>query len=513
MRSEARGGSGKRAREDDGPSLPFVVGPTSNGEFVPAAASGQDRETVRSALALADDAARRVGMDRRAFLHTAGGVAALLSVFNLAACSSGHSTRRRSPGGGVHQVPPSHDLAACEHALGDQGEFIFDVHTHHVMPDRPWRQHAPDTVRLVEGMLPQCAASDRFECANRAAYLHDMFLASDTTMTLLSDVPNSGPDDAPLPFDDALGTQQFADGLTRGGATRVLVHNVITPNAGDLRARLDGMEATAATRHVAAFKVYTAWGPNGQGFALDDPAIGLPVVQKAHDLGVRVFVAHKGLPLVRFDAAHNRPADIVAVSRQFPDMNFVVFHGAWDPHHREGPYDPNAGLGIDTFLAALDQHQVPPNSNVWVDLGTVWRQVLTTPDTAAHVLGKLLKRVGEDRVLWGTDAIWYGSPQPQIMAFRAFEISTAYQARYGYPALTPGLKQKVLGLNAAQLFAVDPATTRCGLATDPLTTTKPAVAELHADGYLATGWHPRGPITRREILQWLASPATRWSPA
>jgi len=46
---------------------------------------------------------------------------------------------------------------------------------------------------------------------------------------------------------------------------------------------------------------------------------------------------------------------------------------------------------------------------------------MSSPDEAAHVLGKLLSRVGEDRVLWGTDGIWYGSPQPQIMAFRAFQ--------------------------------------------------------------------------------------------
>jgi hypothetical protein len=54
------------------------------------------------------------------------------------------------------------------------------------------------------------------------------------------------------------------------------------------------MEAHAHTGKVAAFKVYTAWGPDGRGFSLTDPAIGLPVIQKAHDLGVKTIVAHKG---------------------------------------------------------------------------------------------------------------------------------------------------------------------------------------------------------------------------
>lgn len=467
-------------------------------------------------LEVAEQAAVRAGIDRRAFLHTAGGVAAALSVLNLAACSGGSSARAKrttTSRGGHFVVPPPEDVPACQEALASQGEFVFDVHTHHVMPSGPWRRNAPETVGLVRGMLPpDCMAADDLECVNRAAYLHDLFLASDTTVALLSDVPNSGPDDAPMPFADAIGTSRLADSLTHGGAPRVLVHDVIAPNFGDLGARLDGMVADVEGGHVAAFKVYTAWGPGGRGFSLEDPALGLPVVQKAHDLGVKVFCAHKGLPLVRFDREHNRPDDMVAISRQFPDMQFVVFHGAWDKGRREGPYDASARLGIDTFQRALDKYGVPPNDNVWVDLGTVWRATLSDPTQAAHVLGKLLARVGEDRVLWGTDAVWFGSPQPQLMAFRAFEISAEYQDRFGYPALTPEVKRKVLGLNGASLFGLDPTATRCALASDPLALAQPGAAELRADGALPSGWAARGPITRREMLRWLRSPDTRWSP-
>ena len=515
-------------RRDDDPDgdtrLPLGVAPATNGEYVPDPPSQHDRDVARAALAHADDAARKAGMDRRRFLQTAGGVAAVLATIDLAACSS--SATRASPPthpattartttsgpGGSYTVPPTHEVAACEHALGGNGQFVVDVHTHHVMPDGPWTKNAPDTVQLVLGMVPDCGAANRLECASRAAYLHDLFLTSDTTVAMLSDVPNSGPDDAPVPFADQLGTQQFAAQLTHGGAPRVLVHNVIAPNFGDLNGRLAQMESAAHTGKVAAFKVYTAWGPNGQGFALDDPAIGLPVIQKAHDLGVKIFIAHKGLPLVRFDAAHNRPDDMVAVSRQFPDMQFVVFHGAWDKNHTEGAYDANASIGIDTFLRALDVHAVPPNSNVWVDVGTVWREVLRDPTTAAHTLGKLLKRVGEHRVLWGTDAVWYGSPQAQLQAFRAFTISEEFQSHYGYPALTDAVKNQVLGLNAAKLFHLDAEATRCGLASDPLTTAQPMAAHLRQEGVLPAGSRANGPTTRREMLQWLAQPATRWTP-
>ena len=521
----------KRRRDAEDPDgdlrLPLGVLPATNGEYVPDPPTAHDLEVERAALAHADEAARHLGMDRRRFLQTAGGVAAVLATIDLAACSSSRgatpgssstagstapgSTTSEGPGGSF-TVPPTTAVAECEQALGGNGEFVVDVHTHHVMPDGPWVKNAPDTVQLVLGMVPACGAANRLECANRAAYLHDLFLASDTTVAMLSDVPNSGPADAPLPFLDQLGTQQLAAQLTRGGAPRVLVHNVIAPNFGDLRARMDEMEAAAKTGRIAAFKVYTAWGPNGRGFALDDPAIGLPVIQKAHDLGVKVFIAHKGLPLVRFDAAHNRPDDMVAVSRLFPDMQFVVFHGAWDKNHVEGAYRADAQLGIDTFLRALDAHDVPPNDNVWVDVGTVWREVLRNPTAAAHTLGKLLKRVGEHRVLWGTDAVWYGSPQAQLQAFRAFSISNEFQDLFSYPALTDARKAQVLGLNAAKLFGLDPHATRCALAADPITDARTTAAHLRSEGVLPAASRANGPTTRREMLQWLATPATRWTP-
>jgi hypothetical protein len=316
---------------------------------------------------------------------------------------------------------------------------------------------------------------------------------------MLTDVPNSGDADAPVPFADAVGTADFAQQLAAGGVHRVLTQSVLAPNFGPVAATLDRMEAQVAAGRVASFKAYTAWGPGGQGYSLTDPAIGLPTVQRAHDLGVKVFCAHKGLPLQRFDLSHNSPDDLVAVAAQFPDMQFVVFHSAFERAIHEGPYDPTrATRGTNALLAALDRHGVPPNANVYCELGTTWREVLSSPDQAAHVLGKLLGRVGEDRVLWGTDAIWYGSPQPQIMALRAFEITAEYQARYGYPALTPERKQKVFGLNAARLFGLDPAAAYCA-PSDPLAAARPAAAALHHAGVLDP-WRARGPLTRRQVL-------------
>jgi uncharacterized protein len=85
---------------------------------------------------------------------------------------------------------------------------------------------------------------------------------------------------------------------------------------------------------------------------------------------------------------------------------------------------------------------------------------------AAHTLGKLLTYVGEDRLVWGTDSIWFGTPQDQIQALRSFQISEELQERHGYPALTDELKAKIFGLNSAALYGVEPITGPCDLSPE-----------------------------------------------
>ena len=83
-------------------------------------------------------------------------------------------------------------------------------------------------------------------------------------------------------------------------------------------------------------------------------------------------------------------------------------------------------------------------------------------------------------MLWGTDSIWYGSPQDQIQAFRAFEISSEFQERYGYPALTHERKAKILGLNAARVYGIEPKTTRCEFTRRDLEEIRRQIGAKHA---------------------------------
>jgi len=120
-------------------------------------------------------------------------------------------------------------------------------------------------------------------------------------------------------------------------------------------------------------------------------------------------------------------------------------------------------------------------------------------EQAAHVIGKLLKYVGEDRVLWGTDSIWYGSPQDQIMAFRAFQISDEFHQKFGYPKLTPQIRAKIFGLNGAAAYGLTPTEVRKSTARDPLGRARVAYREAPDPSFLTYG-----PKNRREFFRLLA---------
>jgi uncharacterized protein len=98
------------------------------------------------------------------------------------------------------------------------------------------------------------------------------------------------------------------------------------------------------------------------------------------------------------------------------------------------------------------------------------------------------------------------------MAFRAFQISAEFQDRFGYPELTDAIKARVLGLNAAELFGLDVDATRCVLASDVLEHNRPVQREFAAGGELPAPWVARGPVSRGEMLRWIAGSKGPWLP-
>ncbi|MCG8548565.1 MAG: amidohydrolase, partial [Alphaproteobacteria bacterium] len=150
---------------------------------------------------------------------------------------------------------------------------------------------------------------------------------------------------------------------------------------------------------------------------------------------------------------------------------------------------------IDEFIRSLEENDVPRNANVYAELGSTWRFALRNPDTAAHVIGKLVKHVGEANVLYGSDCIWYGSPQDQIQALRSFQISEALQEAHGYAPMTPELRARIFGLNAARPYNIDVDEVLKRARNDAVEQRRAAARENPNPHYLTFG-----PKTRREFL-------------
>jgi predicted TIM-barrel fold metal-dependent hydrolase len=473
------------SRDDADLRLPIKLDATSNGEFAPVPLPAWCIEANRSARESADANARRVGLPRRRFLVSACGAATALLALGEACARAG----RR---GGTFELPAESALepALAEASVGGS-ELIFDVQGHHVAPERPWRERSAFWDRTVRSFpFADCGLPDPIECFSARQYVKEVFADSDTAMAVLSFVPEPDRDAAPLRIEEAAATRALVDALE--GTGRLLLHGPVHPG---FPGELERMEELAARFQVAAWKTYTQYGPRGRGYWLDDERVGIPFLEKARALGIPVICVHKGFPLPGMAYEHSLCRDVGRVAKLFPDLHFIVYHSGFETGTAEGPYDPaRARSGTDSLVRSLAESGVAPGSNVYAELGSTWRYLMRDPTQAAHALGKLLRAVGEDNVLWGTDSIWYGSPQDQIQAFRVFQIAEALRERHGYPELTPRLRAKVFGENALRPYGIAKAD---ALQRAARARRKPDAAERDPS------FETYGPRTRREFLRLL----------
>ncbi|MEX0988685.1 MAG: amidohydrolase family protein [Actinomycetota bacterium] len=453
---------------DDDPGLPITFGPCSNGEYLPQPLSPAVRETIRRARDACDRGARRAGMSRREFLLSICGAATTLAV--LSACT--RETERAGNGpsgsptdpGGSYDIPPeaTEDPEAAHEAIGGE-EFVFDIQGHLLEYDLNPILNGQDFWER----FPQkdCGEDDPRVCYSIENFLELMFLRSDTTMLVLSALPIY-PKGSPMSAEIMDETRRLAEALCRD--ERVLLHGQALPNVGSLGANLDEMEGAAKRYPITAWKTFThfpdVFEGGEQGYWLDDhepgvPQVGERFIERAVRIGVPTICTHKGFS---GGSRFASPEDIGPAAAKHPEANFVVYHSGYEAGQREGPYTrATRNAGVNRLVTSMRRAGIGPNENVYAEIGSTWWSVMTDPTQAAHVLGKLLRYVGENNVVWGTDCLFYGSPQDQIQALRSFRISERFQERYGYPELTRARKEKILGRNGARLYGVEPITEGC----------------------------------------------------
>jgi predicted TIM-barrel fold metal-dependent hydrolase len=481
----------KHRIDPDGTRLPIKLDSTSNGEFVPVPLGPANRRANQLAQEAASRNAKRLAMGRRDFLLSSCGAASTLLAFNAANAAAGRT-------GGFFDLPA---VAATEPAAAaptlETGEFIFDVQGHYVDPTEAWLKVAPESAfswspkagcALADGKTPR----SHLACLSSEEFVKDVFLDSDTDMMVLSFVP-SRREPSPLEIESADNVRRIVDRLE--GNHRLMIHGRVNPNQpGDI----DDMPRLRDEFGVCAWKTYTQWGPDGNGFFLDDET-GIRFVEEARRLGVKVICVHKGLPFGPKSYEHSQCRDIGPIAKRFPDVSFLVYHSGFVTEVEEKAYGQNAGGdGIDTLIRSLEDNGIGPGSNVYAELGSTWRFLMRDPQQAAHGVGKLLKHCGPDNVLWGTDSIWYGSPQDQIQAFRAFQIAPEFRERHGYPEITPQLRAKVFGLNAMRPYGISAEEMKLRARRDAVAGERLAYRERPEPHF-----RTRGPKTRREFMNLL----------
>ena len=453
----------------------------SNEEFVPPPQTGQQAQVEWLIDRASERLSGKLGLNRRDFLKTTGGMALAFLAMN-------------------EVFGKFFDVLAVEAAEPPAVQekkgpvpFIFDVQTHYVSSSfhlPGWKESLLGLRRRAKemGLNPQLSGdTGTMADLSVANYIKEVFLDSDTSLGLISTPPGPYPWEAVVPPKEMTHIRDEINRLT--ASQRMLAHGLVMPQLGQVD--LDFMDQQAETLRVDAWKCYTGSPAKGfeHGWWLSDETIAYPMLQKAQTLGITNICIHKGLPLGPV-VDYNHPRDLLKAAADFPKLNFLVYHAGFLGTSRINLENGKKGKipWTTEFCEAKITH--PQLTNIYMELGSTFGQlVITEPLICAHLLGQILSAFGNDHVLWGTDSIWYGTPQWQIEAFRRFQMPEKLQETYGYPALTKDLKAKIFGLNAAKLFKVNVEETRRDLPKDYLSHIKMAyLDEGPTPSHHAYGW-------------------------
>lgn len=447
-----------------GRATPVPTQIVGNEEFDPMPQTADQRRVEQRIFELADQYSRKLGMSRRAFLQTSGGMAVSFMAMNEVF----------GPAFLVNEAEAAEPAAARE--MWPKKEFILDLQTHHVKDSMP----GPLGFRTLTGKYKLNPALEGAKPApdslHRANYVKEIFFDSDTVMACISGAAIGPPKAWVLPSEEMAATRNFVNDMA--GSRRMLCHGIGTPaNPG----WLEDAERQVKELKIDAWKFYT--GDPAGPWRHDDEKVAYPFYERSLKLGVRNICTHKGLPIPGPGKDFFRPDDIVKAAKDWPDINWIIFHSGMKHMMTQVPAG-ESGIDADGNIPwtteFCQQLRAAGLKNVYLELGAVFgHSVVTHPDVCGHLLGQVIAAVGSDHVIWGTDSIWWGSPQWQIEAFRRFQIPEPLQAKFGYKPISAEDRARIFGLNSARLFGIDVQEARKAIPADALTRMK---AAYEADG-------------------------------
>jgi hypothetical protein len=508
----------RRAYEPGAALSPVPTQMVSNGEYMPAPQTRQQKRVEARIQELSESASRKLGMDRRRFLKSSGGMAAAFLAMNevfgqyfdidpvamfepAAYAQSGAPADmfvfddqlhmvRGNLSGPPNQPPrnPGGNLRAL--AAGPSANYRTNPYNPQNLPDENGAAWAPWNPALAG--LPNTPATFQI-----VQFIKDVFLDSQVTVGLLSNVtaslfgegqierlPGQPPNRAARNTTEAMRGEMLTAAQTAAarnfvnqisGSQRMLAHGMLYVGPGNLdniREQIEMNEPDSWKGYNISYAAKVDNDPNSlmRQWRHDDEAVAYPTFElidktyralKDKKPGFNNICVHKGLAPGAPDPLRGHPADLPKAAKDWPNLNFITYHACIQPAFfmydalqqaksgklREGVPD----IAWTTEYATL----VAPLRNTYAEIGTTWASsVITFPSVAAHVMGQLMKFMGPDRILFGSDSVWYGSPQWQIDALWRFQIPEDLREKYGYPELTPEAKRKILGLNSAKLYGI-----------------------------------------------------------
>ena len=436
----------------------------SSDEFTPQPQTVQQRAFETRLKAAGEKTAKHLGLSRRRFFQTATGMAAAFLAMNDTYGPLFGVSRAEA------QTPELADARA--HAL--KGQFIMDMHTHFLRDDTRLEgfvrsREAVGKAGWNPTLVGKPQTLDDLKFAN---YFKEIWLDSDTKVALISGSGSEDPRDWFLT--NEMKAEARADVNRKAGAQRMFSHAIFMPG---MPGWLDKVDRDLELLKPDSFKGYTVGDNTNKQLArhpwhLDDEKLLYPFYEKltkaARDKPSLANVCvHKGL----FPAAVTRQypdlvkyadvRDVAKAAKDWPQLNFIIYHSAY----RSGPvatpweqFETSARIDWVTDLAEIpSKHGV---TNVYGDLGQIFAQsTVSEPRLCAAMMGQLVKGLGADHVVWGSDAVWTGAPQWQIEALRRLEIPQDMQQKYGFAPLGEAngpVKAAIFGGNSARLYRFTP---------------------------------------------------------
>jgi predicted TIM-barrel fold metal-dependent hydrolase len=447
----------------------------SSDEFYPDPQNERQREVEARLLAMAADLGGKQGLDRRRFFQSAAGMAASFVAMNEV----------YGPLFEVSKAEAATPAMAQERATALKDQFIMDMHTHFLRDDTRimtfvnmrsavgkagWNKSLAEKEQTIEDL--------KFE-----NYKKEMFLDSDTKMSLVSSAPSDVLADWFLTNSMAASARDKVN--KEAGSRRMFAHAIFTPGQPNW---LENLEKDLAQDKPDSIKGYTIGDNTHKNISrypwrMDDEKVAYKGYELALKHGIKNVCVHKGLfaPGVEKQFPHLRGfsdcADVGKAAKDWPQLNFIIYHSAYrhvggDPKVARAEFERTGRISWTSDLADIPAEYGV--SNVYGDVGQLFATTLVSePNVCAALMGILVKGLGADHVCWGTDALWTGSPQWQIEGLRRLEIPEEMRKKHGFAPLGAAdgpVKSQIFGLNNAKLYNIEP---------------KRAMLELSRDRYAA----------------------------